>query len=71
MPHKLLQVLANTLAIIEISFMSLIGYSNTHYLVAFWEISIISPFIFGSLVIKAVAIVENFVICILHIVSYV
>ena len=45
MPHKLLKVLANILAIIEISSISLIGYSNTHYLVAFWEISTISPYI--------------------------
>ena len=35
MPHKLLKVLANTLAIIKISFISLIGYSNALICVAF------------------------------------
>ena len=45
MPSKSAKVLANTLAIIEISSISLVGYSNTYYLVAFWEISTISPYI--------------------------
>ena len=43
MPHKMLKVLANPFAIIEISFLSLIGYGNSYYLVAIWEISTISP----------------------------
>ena len=44
MPYKLLKVLANTLAIIEISSISLIGYSNTFICVAIWEISTVSPY---------------------------
>ena len=44
MPYKLLTVLANTLAIIEMSSISLIGYSNTFICVAIWEISTISPY---------------------------
>ena len=43
MPSKSAEVLANTLAIIEILSISLIGYGNSYYLVAFWEISNISP----------------------------
>ena len=45
MPSKLLKVLANTLAIIEISFIFLIGYGNMYWLVAIWEISNISLYI--------------------------
>ena len=44
MPYKLLKVLANTLAIIKISSISLIGYSNTFICVAIWQISTISPY---------------------------
>ena len=44
MPYKLLKVLANPLAIIKISSISLIGYSNTFICVAIWEISTISPY---------------------------
>ena len=43
MPQKLLKVLANTLAIIKISSISLIGYSNALICVATWQKSIISP----------------------------
>ena len=43
MPQKLLKVLANTLAIIEIPSISLIGHSNTFICVATWQKSIISP----------------------------
>ena len=43
MPSKVLKYLANTLAIIKISSISLIGYGNKYYLVTIWEISTISP----------------------------
>ena len=54
MPQKLLQVLANTLAIIEISFISLIGYSNTLICVAI----LLFPLNFGSLAVKTMAFFE-------------
>ena len=64
MPYKLLKVLANTLAIIEILSISLIGYGNKYYLVAIWEISTISPYfwLFGS---KSNGIFQNFIIFII------
>ena len=64
MPYKLLKVLANPLAIIEISSISLIGYSNTFICVAIWEISTISPYFWlvGS---KSSGIYRNFVIFII------
>ena len=57
MPYKLLKVFANTLAIIENSSISLIGYSNAFICVAIWQISTISPY-FGSLAVKAVAFIK-------------
>ena len=54
MPHKLLKVLANTLAIIEISSISLIGYSNTLICVAI----LLFPLNFGSLAVKTMAFFE-------------
>ena len=54
MPQKLLQVLANTLAIIEISSISLIGYSNTLICVAI----LLFPLNFGSLAVKTMAFFE-------------
>ena len=51
MPQKLLQVLANTLAIIEILSISLIGYSNTLICVAI----LLFPLNFGSLAVKTMA----------------
>ena len=62
MPHKLLKVLANTYAIIEISFISLIGYSNTHYLVCILGNFYYFPLIFGSLAVKTSGNFRNFVI---------
>ena len=58
MPHKLLKVLANTLAIIEILFVSLIGYSNALICVAI----LLFPFNFGSLAVKTSGIFRNFII---------
>ena len=56
--------MANTLAIIEISSISLIGYGNTYYLVPIGEISIFPPYIWliGS---KSSGIFQNFIIFII------
>ena len=54
MPQKLLKVLANTLAIIKISSISLIGYSNTLICVAI----LLFPLNFGSLAVKMMAFFE-------------
>ena len=54
MPHKVLKVLANTLAIIEISSISLIGYSNILICIAI----LLFPLNFGSLAVKTMAFFE-------------
>ena len=54
MLQKLLKVLANTLAIIEISSIPLIGYSNTLICVAI----LLFPLNFGSLAVKTMAFFE-------------
>ena len=54
MPQKLLKVLANTLAIIEILPISLVGYSNTLICV----VVLLSPLNFGSLAVKTMAFFE-------------
>ena len=54
MPQKLLKVLANTLAIIKISSISLVGYSNTLICIAI----LLFPLNFGSLAVKTMAFFE-------------
>ena len=59
MPSKSAKVLANTLAIIEISSFSLIGYSNTYYLCCNLGNFYYFPNIFGSLAVKAMAFFKS------------